>query len=167
MIQTAHPEPAWLVHARQNLGLREIPGPKHHPVILAMWRAIKRGGIKDDETAWCAAFVGWCLESTGHVSSRFESARSYLNWGVPLADPVVGAVCVLGRPGHAGAGHAFFVTGMTATGNPVGIGGNQRNAVAEDSFDADRVLGYRWPHGVPVPARPVPLLTARLSSNEA
>jgi uncharacterized protein (TIGR02594 family) len=167
MILDAHHEPVWLAHARQHLGLREIPGPKHNPLILAMWRAIKRGGIRDDETAWCAAFVGWCLEVHGIRSSRFESARSYLSWGVPLAGPVVGAVCVLGRPGHAGAGHVFFVTGMTAAGDIVGIGGNQRNAVAEDRFSAERVQGYRWPAGVPVAVRPVPLLAARLSANEA
>jgi uncharacterized protein (TIGR02594 family) len=167
MIHTPRGEPPWLQHARQHLGLREIPGPKHHPLILAMWRAIKRGGIKDDETAWCAAFVGWCLETQGIRSSRFESARSYLDWGVPLQGPVVGAVCVLGRPGHAGAGHVFIVTGMTPAGNIVGIGGNQGNAVSEDSFDPERVLGYRYPAGLPVPVEPVPLRMARVSVNEA
>ncbi len=160
------PEPAWLTHARQHIGLREIPGPKHHPVILAMWRAIRRGGIRDDETAWCAAFVGWCLESTGFVSSRFESARSYLTWGVPLEGPVVGAVCVLGRKGaHAGAGHVFIVTGRAPDGRIVGIGGNQGNAVREDPFDLDRVQGYRYPAGVAVPvSRPLPIIVAGRSS---
>lgn len=71
----------WLDEARKYLGLKEMKGPKHAQAILDMWKAIKRGGIKDDETPWCAAFVGACLERVGILSTRFESAKSYLSWG--------------------------------------------------------------------------------------
>lgn len=170
MIHDPQVDPPWLQHARANLGIREIPGARHHPLILTMWRAIKRGGIKDDETAWCAAFVGWCLEEKGIRSSRFESARSYLDWGIELDGPAVGAVCVIGRKGHPGAGHVFIVTGVDAKGWIVGIGGNQGNAVSEASFNPERVAegGYRWPSGYPAPVRrPVPLIAALASANEA
>ncbi len=40
----------WIEEARTFLGLKEIKGPKHAQAILDMWKAIKRGGIKDDET---------------------------------------------------------------------------------------------------------------------
>ena len=71
----------WLDEARKHLGLKEIKGPKHAQAILDMWKAIKRGGIRDDETPWCAAFVCACLERVGIQSTRFESAKSYLSWG--------------------------------------------------------------------------------------
>ena len=71
-------EQAWITEAKRHIGTREIPGAKHEPKILAWWKAIKRGGIKTDEVPWCAAFVGGCLEAVGIVSSRYESARSYM-----------------------------------------------------------------------------------------
>ena len=48
-------EPRWLVEARKYMGQMEIKGPRHNPLILQFWKDIKRGGIKDDETPWCAA----------------------------------------------------------------------------------------------------------------
>ncbi|EDR9797697.1 TIGR02594 family protein, partial [Salmonella enterica subsp. enterica serovar Zongo] len=67
-------EPKWLAEARRYIGEREIKGAQHNPLIVQMWRDIKRGGIKDDETPWCAAFVGAVLEHVGIKSTRFESA---------------------------------------------------------------------------------------------
>ena len=71
-------EPSWLAEARKWIGLTEIKGGEHAPEILQMWRDIKRGGIRDDETPWCAAFVGAMLERVGVRSTRFESARSMM-----------------------------------------------------------------------------------------
>lgn len=159
-------EPAWMVEARSHLGTREIPGAKHEPKILGWWKAIKRGGIKDDETPWCAAFVGGCLEAVGIVSSRFESARSYLQWGKPIATAELGAIAVLGRPG--GGGHVGFVVGRDIDGRIILLGGNQGNAVNESAFATSRVLGYRWPLAVPAPIpRPLPLLSSLASTSEA
>lgn len=146
-------EPRWLMQARRNMGLREIKGPQHATEIVQMWKDIKRGGIKDDETPWCAAFVGSCLERSGVVSSRFEGAASYLQWGVKLDHPEVGAVAVINRPGGA---HVFFVVGRDAGGNIVGLGGNQQDAVGFATFDRGSIKGYRWPEGEPLP-EPSPL----------
>jgi hypothetical protein len=57
---------------RQQLGVKEIPGPRHEPKILAyLWGCVghpmrgaaagggKRLGLATDETSWCAALVGW------------------------------------------------------------------------------------------------------------
>jgi len=74
---------SWIEIARNKIGVREIKGSQHNNIIVKMWKAIKRSGIKDDETPWCAAFVGSCLEEAGIVSTRFESAGSYLSWGTP------------------------------------------------------------------------------------
>lgn len=159
-------EPAWLVEARRHIGTREIKGPQHEPKILAWWRAIRRGGIRDDETPWCAAFVGGCLEAVDIISSRFESARSYLDWGVKLDRPELGAVVVFSR---VGGGHVGFIVGRDSRGNLMVLGGNQGDEVNIRAFDRGRVVGYRWPKAVPLPAAAgLPLLAAaELSRNEA
>lgn len=158
-------EPAWLAEARRHIGVREIPGPAHEARILAWWRAIRRGGIRDDETPWCAAFVGACLEAVGLVSSRFEGALSYLDWGVKLDTAELGAIAVLRREGGA---HVGFVVGRDLAGNIMLLGGNQGNEVNVRAFDTRRVVGYRWPRGVPTPVKaPLPLLSAEASGGEA
>jgi len=144
-------DPAWLVEGLKYLGVREIPGVNHHPLILRMWKAIKRGGIQDDETPWCAAFVGFCLENVGIRSSRFESAKSYLSWGVPLDKPVRGCVAVFTRDG---GGHVGFVTGLDHAGRPLVLSGNHGNEVNIRMFPLDRLSGYRYPQGVPLPDAP-------------
>lgn len=160
-------EPAWLTEARKHIGTREIKGPKHEPKILAWWRAIKRGGIKDDETPWCASFVGGCLEAVEIMSSRFESAKSYLDWGVKLEQPDIGCIVVFLRSG--GDGHVGFVVGRDVAGNLMVLGGNQGDEVNIRAFARERAVGYRWPKAVPLPkAHPLPmLLGGKLSTNEA
>lgn len=157
--------PAWLTEAKRHLGVREVKGAVHEPRILAWWRAIKRGGIKDDETPWCAAFVGGCLEAVGLRSSRFESAFSYLDWGVKLDTAELGAIAVLQRDG---GGHVGFVVGRDLAGNIMLLGGNQGDEVNVRAFSTRRVVGYRWPAAVPTPMpAPMPLVQAAASTSEA
>lgn len=158
-------EPKWIELARRLIGLHEVKGPTNNPEILAMWRDIRRGGIKDDETPWCAAFVGAMLERAGIVSSRFESAKSYLDWGLPLKNPIPGCVVVFSRDG---GGHVGFVVGQDGAGNLLVLGGNQADAVNIKAFPRSRVTGYRWPEGVATTAEGLPILAgAELSRSEA
>lgn len=160
-----YPEVAWLAEARKHIGLQEIKGTKHHPEIVQFWKDIKRGGIKDDETPWCAAFVGAILERSGIKSSRFESAKSYLQWGDLLTQPVVGCVVVFTRDG---GGHVGFVVGQDKSGNLLVLGGNQGDAVNVRSFPRSRVSGYRWPTGFMLPEVVLPILSsAEQSRSEA
>jgi len=160
-------EPAWLRIARGYLGQREVAGRKHNPLILRWWTRI-RAPFTDDETPWCAAFVGGVLEEAGIKSSRSAAARSYCKWGIRLGPPIVGCIVVLERgPKH---GHVFFLLGRDRNGNLAGIGGNQGNRVSIASFDPKRVLAMVWPASVPIPAsEPLPVLasTGRLSTAEA
>lgn len=157
--------PAWLVEAGKHIGTREIKGASHASKIIAWWKAIRRGGIKDDETPWCAAFVGAQLESVGITSSRFESARSYLNWGVRLDAPALGCIVVLGREG---GGHVGFCVGQDGAENLLLLGGNQGDAVSIAAFARSRVLGFRWPAGIPEPTpASLPAGSAAISRSEA
>lgn len=158
-------EQPWVDEARKFIGLAEVKGAQHNPEILQMWRDIKRGGIKDDETPWCAAFVGAMLERVGIRSSRFESAKSYLDWGQHLALPVPGCIVVFTRQG---GGHVGFAVGRDAAGNLLILGGNQSDAVNIRAFPVSRVSGYRWPADLLVPAESLPVLSAaQLSEREA
>lgn len=155
----------WIAEGRKLIGLQEIKGPKHNPEILQMWKDIKRGGIKDDETPWCAAFTGAMLERVGIKSTRFESAKSYLDWGIKLDAPVYGCVVVFTR---VGGGHVGFVVGQTANGDLLVLAGNQGDAVNIKAFSRSRVTGYRWPTNIVInPDHNLPIGVAQLSNKES
>lgn len=157
-------EPRWLKFARRYSGLREIKGKNHAPEILEMWKTL---GLpyKDDETAWCAGFVGFVLESSGINSTRSAWARSYENWGIKLKTPVVGCVVTFKRDG---GGHVGFVVGRDQKGNIMVLGGNQSDAVNIKPFATSRVTGYWWPKGEALPNGSLPVVTSdgKLSTNE-
>ena len=160
-------EPRWLAEARRHLGAREISGRKHNPLILRWWTLI-RAPFTDDETPWCAGFVGGVLESCELRSSRSAAARSYLKWGRALASPRPGCIVVFARGPRFG--HVGFVVGTDRAGNLLVLGGNQGDAVNIKPFARGRVLGYRWPANEALPdAAPLPVLAlgGRLSQNEA
>lgn len=157
-------EPKWIELGRKLIGLREVKGEQHNPEILQMWKDIKRGGIKNDETPWCAAFVGAMLERAGIPSSRFESAKSYLTWGARLTSPQLGCVVVFTRDG---GGHVGFVVGRDTNGRLLVLGGNQGDEVNVRAFPLDRVAGYRWPEGVALPTVPLEVGYAEVSRSEA
>ena len=159
-------KPAWIREAERHIGVKEIPGVKHEPKILQWWKAIRRGGIKTDEVPWCAAFVGACLENVGLVSTRFESARSYLQWGARLSSPVYGCIVVFSRNG---GGHVGFLVGQDQRGRLMVLGGNQGNQVSVAPFDPARVVGFRWPKLVPQATCAMPIIqtTQAVSTNEA
>lgn len=153
----------WVTEARKHLGLKEEPGAGNNPTIVQWWKDIKRGGIKLDSVPWCAAFVGSCLERVGIESTRYESAKSYLNWGQPLPETVYGCIVVFNRNG---GGHVGFVVGKDKQGRLMVLGGNQADAVSIAPFNVMRVAGYRWPNGVPISKEPLPILASEDQSSE-
>lgn len=157
-------DPQWLAIARPLIGLHEIAGTEHSPEILGMWRAIKRSGIQSDEVPWCAAFVGACLERAGIRSSRFESAASYLTWGMRLDGPCHGCIVIFSRNG---GGHVGFVVGLDPDGRLLVLGGNQGDEVSVKAFPRDRVTGYRWPVDVAINSQPLEIARADMSRSEA
>lgn len=152
--------PLWLRVANSYIGLTEVAGTRHNPLIVKMWMLIRMSGIKDDETPWCAGFVGSCLEEAGIKSSRSAAALSYLDYGQKLTAPVLGAIAVKKRRNSAGkviGGHVFFVAGRTSDGRILGLGGNQNNRVGIDPFDPSGIVAYRYPLGLPIPRDALPV----------
>lgn len=148
-------EPRWLQLAYEEMrrGVREVAGPAANPRIVEYHSSTSLKATSD-EVAWCAAFVGWCLETAGVRASGSAAARSYLTWGAGLspAHPPVGAVMVLarGNGGQPGAdvtdapGHVGFFFGWGEPGRILLLGGNQGDQVSIGSFPVHRLLGVRW-----------------------
>jgi uncharacterized protein (TIGR02594 family) len=138
--------------------------------IVRMFDRIKVG-VNDDETPWCAAFVGNCLEEVGIKSTRSAWALSYADYGVK-APCVPGAIAYMQRKNAAGkviGGHVAFVVGRDQRGNIMLLGGNQGDKVSVAPFAPSRIMGYRWPKlpSPPVSALPMYASNGKLSQNEA
>lgn len=131
--------------ANSYVGTDEIKGSKHNPVILEYFDAVGHGWVKDDETPWCAAFVGAVLEEAGHKGTGSLAARSFLDWGHKVKTPKYGDVVVFWRGKKEGwQGHVGFY--IRETDNYIYcLGGNQGNSVNVSRYSKDRVLGYRRP----------------------
>jgi uncharacterized protein (TIGR02594 family) len=134
----------WYNEAVKLLGLTEIVGPKHNPLILKMFEVSGHSWVQDDETAWCAAFANYCLVKAGFKGTGKLNARSFLDWGEPISDVRKGAVVVFSRGNPNGwQGHVAFATGRVKPGYIEALGGNQANAVNKRWYDRSRLLGIR------------------------
>jgi uncharacterized protein (TIGR02594 family) len=137
-------QPRWLELAWADLGVAEGPGSADNPVVVRYYADAGHPEVRHDDVAWCAAFVGACLERAGIISTRSLAARSYLAWGEHLDEPRTGAIAVLSRGDDPSLGHVGFLVGMTAS-QIILLGGNQGDAVSVESFDRSRLLELRWP----------------------
>jgi uncharacterized protein (TIGR02594 family) len=130
--------------ARGYIGTTEGPGPENNPTIMAMYASVGHDWVEHDSVAWCAAFVGHCLEWAGIRSTRQLTARSYLNWGIPVdvADAQPGDIAVIPRGTSSWQGHVFFIDRIE--GSWVwGLGGNQSDAVNVKRYPVSKLLGVR------------------------
>lgn len=134
----------WYEIANEEIGTKEIKGAKDNPDIVQYFDDVGHDWVKDDETAWCAAFVGSCLEKSGITSTRALNARSYLKWGISIDHPVSGCIVVFKRGNSSWQGHVAFYVSETKTHIKV-LGGNQSNQVKISSYRKSSLLGYRMP----------------------
>ena len=104
-------QPRWLELAWADLGVAEAPGAANNPRVVRYYADAGHPEVTADEVAWCAAFVGACLERAGVASTRSLMARSYLAWGEALDEPRTGAIAVLSRGSDPSLGHVGFLIG--------------------------------------------------------
>ncbi|MCH9751073.1 MAG: TIGR02594 family protein [Alphaproteobacteria bacterium] len=129
-------------------GVKEIVGPNAEPSIISYFIESGRHDVTSDETPWCAAFVGYCLDKAGIPSQIAPGdallARSYLRVGTRIDQPRPGSIAVLRRGTKEWQGHVGFVVGSTS--NTIALlGGNQSNSVKVSHYPRDDVIEYRWP----------------------
>jgi uncharacterized protein (TIGR02594 family) len=116
----------------------------HNPVVVGYFADVGHSWVQDDETAWCAAFVGAMLKRAGLPHTGALNARSYLDWGVPVDNPQKGDVVIFSRGNPSGwQGHVAFFDSFAPDGDVLVLGGNQSNQVNVSKYDRGRVLGYR------------------------
>lgn len=134
----------WFEIAQNEQGTEEVKGKKHNADIVQYFADIEQDWVKNDETPWCAAFVGSCLEKAGLTSTRALNARSYLKWGRAIDKPVPGCIVVFKRGNSTWQGHVAFYIGE-ANGRIKVLGGNQGDMVKVSTYSRDDLLGYRLP----------------------
>lgn len=124
-------------------GVKGIPGSSHSADILTYFRAPGFKWVKDDETAWCAAFVNWAFWKAGLQGTGSLLARSFLKLGKRTLAPKLGDLCVFWRISKDSPyGHVGFFVRETKTAIYV-LGGNQSNAVNIAVFPKEQLLEYR------------------------
>jgi uncharacterized protein (TIGR02594 family) len=146
--------------AGQYLGLEEWPGAKHNPQVVGFFADVGHSWVKDDETAWCAAFVGSVLAQVGLPHSGKLNARSYMEWGegVSTASSRAGDVVVFWRGSPSSwQGHVAFLVRFEDD-RVIVRGGNQGNKVTDASYPLSRMLGVRRAVGSGDVANSRPLL---------
>lgn len=127
---------------------------KGKPKTRNVWDTDSRKLSEIDETAWCSAFVNWCLKRAGLPgmdSSTVGLAESWLDYGTEISSPRYGAVTVI----YNGS---MKKTSLTSSGNHVGflidgglgnsvtlLGGNQSNQVKISKFTGWEIKGFIWP----------------------
>ncbi len=132
-----------LEKALQEYGIKEIAGKSHNKRILDYFADIGHEWVRDDETAWCAAFVNWCLRQAGVDGTGKLNARSFLKWGRKIENPYLGCLVVLWRVKKTSPyGHVGFY--INSDENWIWIlGGNQSNEVRISKYPKNRLLEYR------------------------
>ena len=130
--------------AKTYIGTVEAPGPENNPVVMEMYASVGHDWVEHDSVAWCAAFVGHCLERAGIRSTRKLTARSYLNWGLPVevSEAQPGDIGVIPRGSSSWQGHVFFIDRIEGAW-VWGLGGNQSDAVNIKRYPISKLLGVR------------------------
>ncbi|WP_250490889.1 TIGR02594 family protein [Caballeronia sp. INML2] len=97
-----------------------------NPVIVGFFDATTYRTPAGDQTAWCAAFVNWCVSQANKSNRATASAASssFRNWGTETDTPVAGDIVVFKHKRESDKGHVAFFVGKAANGVVV-LGGNQ------------------------------------------
>ncbi|WP_420478217.1 TIGR02594 family protein [Brevundimonas sp. FT23028] len=169
-------EPSWMVLARAQIGVREVVGPKHSPIIMGWIRELgaKVLGVpvNDDETPWCGTFMAWLMKRSNlpapPIAVRAAQWGRVGGWGRELVGPRPGCILVFTRDG---GGHVGLYVGEDETHFHV-LGGNQSNSVSITRIAKSRLAdgGMRWPKGPFLPSVQVVRLTPKgvpVTTNEA
>jgi uncharacterized protein (TIGR02594 family) len=104
-----------------------------NPVIVSFFDATTLRKPNGDQTAWCAAFVNWCIvrgrEDRPDAVSLLKPTRSaasstFRSWGQPTSDPKAGDIVVFKHKQESWRGHVVFFLGRSGT-SISDLGGNQ------------------------------------------
>lgn len=129
--------------AKAEIGIKEIHGDNNDKRILE-YASTTTLHADCDETAWCSAFVNWCVIRAGINGTNSAAARSWLNWGRAVANPIPGCIVVYKRGTSQHSGHVNFFDHYK-NGFIYGCGGNQDDSVCIKAYKPQDVLDFRVP----------------------
>lgn len=129
--------------ALNEYGNKGIPGTENNNEVLKYYKEIGCEWVDDDDIAWCAAFLNWCLFKAEKQFLGSLRARDFLNYGIETKNPSMGDIVVLWRVSHESPyGHCGIF--IKKTENTVYIlGGNQQNSVNISPYHITQVLAYK------------------------
>lgn len=129
--------------ALKEYGNKEIKGVLHNAEVLKYSKDIGLKWVKDDETAWCALFVNWCLWKSKRPNTGSAMAKSFLTYGNKTNIPTIGDLAIFWRISpNSGYGHVAFYIKETKDLVYV-LGGNQSDSVNISAFPKSQLLEYR------------------------
>jgi len=132
---------ASLVTGPESSGMATTGGGS---TVVAEARRYLGGNPTGRASLWCARFMNFVLQRTGHQGTGSDMARSFAGYGQRVSGPQVGAIAVMGRRG--GGGHVGVVSGIDAQGNPIVISGNYGHRVREVPMSRGRIYAYVLPN---------------------
>ena len=114
-------------------------------------RALKElTGVDPVRIEWCAAFANAILEQSNIPSNKDHkyplTARAFLDWGEKVDKPQMGDIVVFPRGSEGWQGHVgFYVKEQVIDGVLYYyiLGGNQKNSVRVDLYEASKAIGIR------------------------
>jgi uncharacterized protein (TIGR02594 family) len=158
MTATQQVVPSWYLWALYEKGIKETPGPKSTPRIIA-YRDMAHIKIAGDDgaVAWCAIGCNAALEANGVRGTRSPMAVSFARSPEQfdmLDGPALGCVVVWWRKTpKSGLGHVAFYVGETDT-HIQALGPNQGDSWSIATFPKAGktmgLVGHYWPKGVPL-----------------
>lgn len=108
-------------------------------------------GVDPVRYEWCAAFVNsilnlYSIPGSESVSEHPLLARSFLDWGIQVTDPIKGDIVIFPRGKQGWQGHVgFYVRSEIIDGeeNWIILGGNQDSTVSYKAYPSRKALGVR------------------------
>ena len=127
--------------------LHEVPGKESNKRII-LYDTFTQLKATSDEVPWCSAFANFVVTTAGFSGTNSAAAKSWLDWGIILPEPVLGCLVVFSRAAkdNPNAAHVAFCDHPDISNGIIRvIGGNQGDAVSVARFDVRKVMGYRSP----------------------
>ncbi len=158
------------------IGIKEIVGYKHSPIILGWAKELGLGDIyTNDELAWCGLFFAYVMMKAdrrvvlpGHDKYDYLRALKYINMlnviEVSEGDECVGDILIFQRPE---GGHIGLCASRSETTYSV-LGGNQSNMVSLTNIAKTRCVKRLRPiYKTYIPFAAIKSASGVISTNEA
>ena len=139
---TLEPSPRHLLKAVELIGVKEVAGTKHNPVIMGWAQELALTQYNADEIPWCGLFMAVIMKRAERIPVKNPLwALSWADWGVGVVEPMLGDVLTFKRNG---GGHVGLYVGEDKYFYHV-LGGNQGNSVSIVRIDKTRLYKPRRP----------------------